>query len=368
LRERWRHDWDVVLIDSRTGLSDTGGICTIQLPDVIVAMFTANHQSLYGVRDVMRLVQGARQALAYDRAQLAIVPLASRFGVRAEFRESQEWLDRIAEAMAEFFLDWLPTWVEHRLVVERMKVPQVDYFGFGEKLAVVEHGTSDPESMGFVYSQVATMLANNLADVEEVLGLEGSSKKRFSPRSDYRYELFVSYAHDPLVEDFLRSFLGLLQPWVSEALGQEARIFADYTELGPGVHWSEAVRDAIAHSKLLLAMVTPRYFASAFTRAEWNAFMVRGQRASMGQQTLVIPVLLRGDLAALPDDARKIEFVDFTDVAFGDWEKPSIHTSRRTQDLAFHIAERLTRVPGFDPKLNRVSPEPPPPLLGLPEL
>ena len=132
LRARWLEDYDVVLIDSRTGLSDTGGICTIQMPDIVVAMFTANHQSLYGVRDVLRLVQGARQSLAYDRMQLAVVPLASRFGVRTEFRESQEWLDRFTEALSEFYRDWLPTWIDRRQVVEHLKIPQVDFFGFGE--------------------------------------------------------------------------------------------------------------------------------------------------------------------------------------------------------------------------------------------
>ena len=56
LRKQWCEDFDIVLIDSRTGLSDTGGICTIRLPDIVVAMFTANHQSLYGVRDVIQLL------------------------------------------------------------------------------------------------------------------------------------------------------------------------------------------------------------------------------------------------------------------------------------------------------------------------
>jgi MinD-like ATPase involved in chromosome partitioning or flagellar assembly len=45
LRNEWRDEFDIVLIDSRTGLSDTSGICTIQLPDVVVAMFTANYQA-----------------------------------------------------------------------------------------------------------------------------------------------------------------------------------------------------------------------------------------------------------------------------------------------------------------------------------
>ena len=78
LRNQWRVHFDVVLIDSRTGLTDSGGICTIQLPDIVIPMFTANYQSLYGVRDVMRLAQDARQSLAYARMPLTVFPLLNR--------------------------------------------------------------------------------------------------------------------------------------------------------------------------------------------------------------------------------------------------------------------------------------------------
>ena len=54
LREQWIADYDFVLIDSRTGITDIGGICTIHLPDVLVLFFTANWQSLQGVVDVMQ--------------------------------------------------------------------------------------------------------------------------------------------------------------------------------------------------------------------------------------------------------------------------------------------------------------------------
>src|SRR5688500_16322262 len=42
LRNQWLKDYDLVLIDSRTGLSDASGICTIFLPDILIPMFTAN--------------------------------------------------------------------------------------------------------------------------------------------------------------------------------------------------------------------------------------------------------------------------------------------------------------------------------------
>jgi hypothetical protein len=48
LKKRLRHDYDYILIDSRTGISDTSGICTVQMPDELVVLFTFNQQSMKG--------------------------------------------------------------------------------------------------------------------------------------------------------------------------------------------------------------------------------------------------------------------------------------------------------------------------------
>src|SRR5262249_8258966 len=42
VKEQLRKRYDYVLIDSRTGLSDTSGICAVQMPDDLVCCFTMN--------------------------------------------------------------------------------------------------------------------------------------------------------------------------------------------------------------------------------------------------------------------------------------------------------------------------------------
>jgi MinD-like ATPase involved in chromosome partitioning or flagellar assembly len=49
-----RSNYDFVLIDSRTGLSDTAGICIFQLPDIVVCCFSMNRQSIDGSVAVVR--------------------------------------------------------------------------------------------------------------------------------------------------------------------------------------------------------------------------------------------------------------------------------------------------------------------------
>lgn len=55
---RTKYDW--VLIDSRTGVSDTSGICTMQMPDKVVAFFTLNRQSTEGVTSVLASIRAWR--------------------------------------------------------------------------------------------------------------------------------------------------------------------------------------------------------------------------------------------------------------------------------------------------------------------
>ena len=55
LKAQWKQvvDPDYVLIDSRTGHTDTGGICTRQLPDAVAILFFPNEQNLRGLTKVV---------------------------------------------------------------------------------------------------------------------------------------------------------------------------------------------------------------------------------------------------------------------------------------------------------------------------
>jgi tetratricopeptide (TPR) repeat protein len=79
-------DYDHILIDSRTGVSDTSGICTVQMPERIVVCFTASEQSIRGSATVAASVwaQWERlQALTRDEQTKAgghhrIFPILTR--------------------------------------------------------------------------------------------------------------------------------------------------------------------------------------------------------------------------------------------------------------------------------------------------
>jgi MinD-like ATPase involved in chromosome partitioning or flagellar assembly len=50
-------DFDYVLVDSRTGHTDVGGICTRQLADTVVIMYFPNKQNIYGLETIVNNVR-----------------------------------------------------------------------------------------------------------------------------------------------------------------------------------------------------------------------------------------------------------------------------------------------------------------------
>ncbi|GAA1407141.1 FxSxx-COOH system tetratricopeptide repeat protein [Kitasatospora putterlickiae] len=72
LREQWTGAYDYVLIDSRTGVSDTSGICTVLMPDTVVDCFTLGAQSIRGGVDAARAIVDA------DEREIRVLPVPMR--------------------------------------------------------------------------------------------------------------------------------------------------------------------------------------------------------------------------------------------------------------------------------------------------
>ncbi|MEU8266779.1 hypothetical protein AB0B89_06385 [Sphaerisporangium sp. NPDC049002] len=72
LRADVKQNYDYVLIDSRTGLSDIAEICTMHLPDALVDCFTLSDQSIEGAANVARDVSRA------DTRNIEIFPVPMR--------------------------------------------------------------------------------------------------------------------------------------------------------------------------------------------------------------------------------------------------------------------------------------------------
>lgn len=173
LREEWKTHYDFVLIDSRTGITDIGGICTVQLPDFLVLLATANQQNLDGIKRITQLVKKQRDRLPVDRAQLLMLPVITRFEARIEYELGQMWLDKFAQELKPLYAPWLHQNLFHngriRELLNHTRIPSVPYWSFGERLPVIEKGTTDHDDIGFAFETLAALLAQHLNGTERLL-------------------------------------------------------------------------------------------------------------------------------------------------------------------------------------------------------
>lgn len=167
LARRYRY----VLIDARTGMNDSSGICSMLMPEKLVLVFTPNHQSLDGVLDAARRAAAYRKGSS-DLRPLTVFPLASRI-------DAQDSLQRTAWRTGGM----LPSGVKvvgyqprfERLFeevygvegcdlagyFEAVQVPHDTAFAYGERVAMLEPGTQDRFSLASSYRHLARYLTRD---------------------------------------------------------------------------------------------------------------------------------------------------------------------------------------------------------------
>lgn len=135
LREEWRARYDLVLIDSRTGIADIASLSTVVLPDKLVLVFTPNRQSMEGVVSFGAQSVKLAAALPVSR-ELPLFPLMSRVEP-AESLLQEEWMKRAAKVFAPLCA---PEDREDLMLryFQQVHIPHNSFLAYGERTAVLE--------------------------------------------------------------------------------------------------------------------------------------------------------------------------------------------------------------------------------------
>jgi WD40 repeat protein len=207
LRTEWKLKYDFIFIDSRTGLTDSGGICTVQLPDILVFLCVPNMQSLLGVVGVVRGLMESRKSINYDRGRLLTVPIVSRFDSRQEYELSQHWMEIFTRELAPFYEGWgiikgsnLPPEAQVRRLLERTTIPYFSVWSFGEKLPIqLEAASNSTDLVSFYLKTLASLIAHRLDNVSLLLesadayvGVATREGARAS--QNVGYDIYLSYS------------------------------------------------------------------------------------------------------------------------------------------------------------------------------
>lgn len=161
--------FDYVLIDSRTGLTDTSGICTMILPQTLVTVFTPNRQSFLGALQIAEKAATYRRKSS-DERPLLIMPLVSRVEAakpelrdKWRFGDGNEWVG-FQPGFENLFkkiydLDDLTL----KVYFDRIQLKHVPDYAYGEPIAVLIEKSDDLHSLRGVYSEFCTRLVEGVA-------------------------------------------------------------------------------------------------------------------------------------------------------------------------------------------------------------
>jgi len=319
--------YDVVLVDSRTGVTEMGGVCAYQLADVAVLLSAANYQNLEGTRDVVRDFRSEGVLSLRQGRELEILVVPAR--VEESHPRKDEFLDaferelgvsgmpkRLAEAGLSYrklALPYLP-----QLAVEEWQVggaataaqqPVLDVFG---RLADALTLLAEPSTpLGALQSDALDRLGG--VAVKEAQELIADSS-----RSSAGYDVFLDYG----VED--RESAGKLRSGLEEA---GVRVFDDTIEIGAGESAPQAIETALEYSRTLLVC-----FGRSMQTPWRERILARARRM---ETVRVLPLLLPGgELSALRSYG-----LDANQVIDASAESPSDDESVRILDLLMEIAQ-----------------------------
>lgn len=336
LRTELKTNFDYVLVDSRTGLTDIGGVCTVQLPDTIVWLFTATDQSFEGGLDIVKRASSARQRLPFPRPLVPTIPVPSRFDSQGEYRLSQKWLDRFARDLQDIYSEWLPRTAKPRELLELIKLPHISYFSFGETLPVIEQGTTDPGGLGFAYENVSALIARGLQDIELLINkrdeyvTEAAKERPSRETRDSRARIFISYSHAD--SEWARLLEIHLRPLIKS---RDLTVWDD-TKIQTGSSWREEIVSAIEQADVAVLLVSPDYLASDFIL---DAELPTLLRAAEERGLRIIWVAIRPSLF---DDTAIAQFQ-----AANDPNAPLSELNSSQRDRAFvNIARRISESVG----------------------
>lgn len=179
LRADMKYNYDYTLIDSRTGVSDVAEICTIQLPDVLVACFTLSEQSISGAAQVARMVQQR-----YDARNIRILPVPMRVdrGERVKATAGQQVAMRRFAGMPSGLTD-----DERSRYWAEVAVPYEPAYAYEEILATFADEPGSPRTLLSAYENLVRHISGGA--VTALPDLDAAVRHEFIDRFTRRANL-----------------------------------------------------------------------------------------------------------------------------------------------------------------------------------
>ncbi|QQQ77419.1 TIR domain-containing protein [Saccharothrix sp. 6-C] len=184
--------------------------------------------------------------------------------------------------------------------------------------------------------------------------------------SDYKFDFFISYARRGTVQQWLLNhFLRKLSDCLADQFAPAPKIYVD-REMSRAAHWPDSLRHALRHSKIMIQLLSPQYFASPWCMAEWYSMLERERMLGLASpetsQGLIYPILY-SDSDNFPLEGKVRSWWSFKEFAYPDPVYQQTHEFVRfhheVNKLAADLVALVQQVPPWRPDWPDVDPPDP---------
>jgi len=179
-REDLERDADIVLIDSRTGVTEHGGVCTHHLADVVVLLTAPNHLNLEGSQWMAEKLSRVQR-----RRPLYVLPVASRVDITGEFNLLGDFRTRFASTFRPFVAETISNPDQY---LTDAQIIYKTVFSFVERVVVSEPSPDTELARGYGAIVAAIEELRKKSGLPDVPGGAAAATQRTS---------LTAYAGDP---------------------------------------------------------------------------------------------------------------------------------------------------------------------------
>ncbi len=276
-------EYDYILIDSRTGISDTSGICTVQMPDELVVCFTLNNQSIRGAVAVAESACRQRRRPTGESG-LRVWPVPTR----VELGEKKKL--EAARARAQVAFD---PFLMHMTVAEKN--------AYWDAVETLYHPWYAYEEVLAVYGDQPGVKTSLLAAAEALTGYltYGEIRAAVVPSEEERQRIGEQFARDGSPRNITFDVFIACHPSDAEKVIGEIvpslesaslKVLIANRDFGLGTPLISNVQQAIAISRHTLVVLTQTFVNSA-EFAELEAILTKVPEQAERKPS-VVPILL----------------------------------------------------------------------------
>jgi uncharacterized protein YjbI with pentapeptide repeats len=132
----------VVLIDSRTGVTEHGGICTYHLADLVILLSAPNDLNIDGTKWMEKILANADVSILRQGRPLQSMPVAARVEIVSQAQELAAFRARFE---SEFAAAVPAAAGDGREFIQDSEIPYISYFAFTEKVVARQTDTQHRE-------------------------------------------------------------------------------------------------------------------------------------------------------------------------------------------------------------------------------